>query len=87
MVFTKKYNTCNVQRTTYPFFCLVDSDLPFFDFLFDNAKNDPVWYHIQVKQGDTVEKCYFPVFFKMVVFSSTGAGIWMKIVEMEENGI
>ena len=59
----------------------------FFEFLFDNAENDSVWYHMQVKQGDTVEKCYLQAFFKMEAFSSTGAGIWMKLVEMEEIGI
>ena len=42
---------------------------------------------MQVKQGDTPAKCYFQAFFKMEVFSKTGAWLWMKKVEMDENGI
>ena len=94
MRFTEKSKWCllknvyQVMRDVLQFiFCPVDSDLPFFEFLFDNAKNDSIWYHMQVKQGDTPAKCYFPAFFKMVSIPSTGAGIWMKMVEMEENGI
>ena len=58
-----------------------------FEFLFDNAENDTVRYHMQVKQVDTPAKCYLQAFFKMVVFTSTGAWLWTKLVEMEENGI
>ena len=83
MVFTKKYDMCNAQRATYQFLA-IDSDLSFLNFCFIMKKNDSVWYHMQIKQGDTPAKCYFRVFFKMVVFYSTGAGIWMKLVEMEE---
>ena len=57
------------------------------EFLFDNAEKDSVWYHMQVKQGNTPTKCYFWVFLLLVTFSKTGAGIWMKMVEMEEIGI
>lgn len=36
---------------------------------------------------ETVGKCYFQAFFKIAVFYSTGAWLWMRMVEMEGNGI
>ena len=77
---------CNAQRATIQ---ILNYRFTFaiLEFLFDNAENDTVWYHMQVKYGDTPAKCYFRVFFKMAAFSSTGAWLWMKMVEMEENGI
>lgn len=35
----------------------------------------------------TVGKYYLQAFFILAAFSSTGAGIWMRVVEMDEIGI
>ena len=77
---------CNAQRATIQ---ILNYRFTFaiLEFLFDNVENDTVWYHMQVKQGDTPEKCYLPAFFILAAISRTGTWLWMKPVEMEEIGI
>ena len=51
------------------------------------SKNVTKWLQKCPKIQTSVEKCCFPAFFKMAAFSRTGAWLWMKKVEMDENDI
>ena len=66
-------------------------DYRFFDFWSVDFSlqcvNLPYGHFSDYSWPDTVEKCYFQAFLLFPVISMTGARIWMKKVEMEENGI